>query len=417
MRSTVEVAIIGAGPYGLSVAAQLQARGVPYRIFGEPMRTWRPMPRSLCLKSLGFATSIAVPARGFDFPGWLAARGLETVEPISYAEFTAYGLWVQEQVVPEVEAVDVRTVRARSQGGHELLLEDGSVATARKVVVATGLHHLQQLPPILADLPPERLSHSFGQYDFRRFAGQEVAVIGAGQSALEVAVLLREAGARPVVVARQAPIFHGRTPGSRPLIDRLRAPLTVLGAGRLNWVLEHFPWLLRKVPEQRRLRFALSYLGPSGAWWLRDRFEGHVPVLAPADLLGARTDGDSVVLRLGLPGGAVEERRFAHVVAGSGFRHDVRRLRFLDPALLARVAQMEGLGPRLSDEFESTAPGLHFIGPLSACAFGPLFRFVCGAEHAAPRIARHLASQMRRMPRPQVPPSSPERPSSDARAA
>lgn len=415
MRSTVDVAIIGAGPYGLSIAAQLQEHGVPFRIFGEPMRTWRPMPRSLCLKSLGFATSIAVPAPGHDFPSWLATRGLETVEPISYAEFTAYGLWVQEQAVPEVEPVDVSTVRARSQGGYELALADGQVATARRVVVATGLHHLQHLPEALRALPPERLSHTFGQYDFRRLAGQDVAVIGAGQSALEVAVLLHEAGARPVLLARQPPIFHGRTPADRSLLHRVREPLTVLGAGRLNWVLEHFPWLIRHVPESRRVRFALGYLGPSGAWWLRERFEGRVPVLAPAELLDARVEGSGAVLRLGREGGRLEERRFAHVVAGSGFRHDVRRLPFLDPALLARIERMAGLGPRLSDRFESTAPGLYFVGPLSACSFGPLFRFVCGAEHAAPRLARHLAAQGRRTGR--GPLSSPRRSAPDARAA
>src|SRR5215472_3140111 len=120
MSETLEVAIIDAGPYGLSVAAHLRARGVPAQVFGQPMQTWLPMPRSLCLKSFGFATSIAVPEPGLDFPAWLAQRGLETLEPISYADFTEYGLWVQRQRVPDVQPFDVRMMH-RARGGEYVL--------------------------------------------------------------------------------------------------------------------------------------------------------------------------------------------------------------------------------------------------------------------------------------------------------
>ena len=56
--SVIDVAIIGAGPYGLSLGAHLKERGVPFRIFGQPMQAWREMPRGMYLKSLGFATNV-----------------------------------------------------------------------------------------------------------------------------------------------------------------------------------------------------------------------------------------------------------------------------------------------------------------------------------------------------------------------
>lgn len=396
--STVDVAVIGAGPYGLSVAAHLRARAVDTQVFGRPMQTWLPMPRSLCLKSLGFASSIAVPEPGHDFPGWLARQGLETLEPISYADFTEYGLWVQRQVVPEVHQVDVETLRRSGSGEYLLQLTSGEEVRAARVVVAVGLHGLQHVPEPLAPLPSALVSHTFGQYDFCRFAGQEVAVLGAGQSALEVAVLLHECGARPVIVAREPPLFHGRTPAERSLLDRWRRPRTVLGEGRLSWVLEHFPWLVRHVPDARRVRFSRDYLGPAGAWWLRDRFAGKVPVLAPTQLLEAREDAGGIRLRLSV-NGQTQDRRFAHVVCGTGFRHAVRQLAFLDAALLAGVDLVDGLAPRLSRTFESSVPGLHFVGPLSTYSFGPLFRFVCGAAPTAPVVARHLAASRPRVPR------------------
>ena len=388
----VDVAVVGAGAYGLSVAAHLKAQGVSFRLFGKPMQTWLTMPRSLCLKSLGFATSIAVPQQGNGFPAWLASKGLETLEPISYADFTEYGLSMQRRFVPEAESVDVTQLERRG-GGYELLLDGGERVQARRVVVATGLHHLQRMPEELAALPRELASHSFGQYDYRRYAGKDVAVIGAGQSALEVAVLLHEVGAHVRLISREPPIFYGRTPANRPLLRRLTSPLTVLGEGRKHWVLQHFPWAVHYAPEGRRVRLARDYLGPSGAWWLRDRFVGKVPVVSPARLLSAQAVGGEAVLRLHVEAEGERTERFAHVVCGSGFQHDVLRLPFLGPSVRAGLQLVQGKAPRLNRHFESSLEGLYFVGPLSAYSFGPLFRFVCGAAYTAPLVARHAAGR------------------------
>ncbi|HXX32538.1 MAG TPA: NAD(P)-binding domain-containing protein [Myxococcaceae bacterium] len=415
MTHSLEAAIVGAGPYGLSVAAHLRALGIPHRIFGRPMRTWTPMPRSLSLKSLGFATSIALPEGGGDFPGWLRERGLETLEPISYADFADYGLWVQKRHVPGLEPTDVARLEDLPEGGYQLTLESGERLRARQVVVAVGLGYFQRIPAELAPLGQELVSHTFGRYDFAPYAGREVAVIGAGQSALEAAVLLHEVGAHPTLVARTPPVFHGRTPARRSLLERIREPLTVLGAGRKHWVLEHLPWLVHYAPEERRVHLARTYLGPAGAWWLRDRFVDRVPVLAPARLLAAREERGEVVLRLSVDGGTASERRFAHVVCGSGFEHDVRRLPFLDAGLVGRLGLIRGRAPRLSRRFESTRAGLYFVGPISAYAFGPLFRFVCGTTYAAPTVARRLAARARLSPAGrEVPAAAPERPGATA---
>jgi FAD-dependent urate hydroxylase len=387
----VEVAVVGAGAYGLSVAAQLKAKGIGFRIFGQPMKTWLPMPRSLCLKSLGFATSIAVPEKGHDFPGWLSAQGLEPLEPISYAEFTEYGLQMQRRFLPEAEAVNVSVLERKEDGSYELLLESGERVQARNVIVATGLHHLQRMPKQLSALPKSLASHSFGQYDYRAWAGREVAVVGAGQSALEVAVLLHEVGAHVRLISREAPIFYGKTPAKRPLLRRVLNPLTVLGEGRKHWVLQHLPWLVHYMPEERRVRLARDYLGPSGAWWLKDRFVGKVPVVSGVKIVSAREEGGEAVLVLSEEGKGEREERFAHVVCGTGFEHNVKRLPFLGKALVEKLLLVQDRAPQLNRHFESSLKGLYFIGPMSAYSFGPLFRFVCGAAYAAPLVARHVA--------------------------
>ena len=57
-----DVAVIGAGPYGLSAAAYLRSAGVETRIFGEPMAFWqKQMPAGMCLRSNWGASHIADP--------------------------------------------------------------------------------------------------------------------------------------------------------------------------------------------------------------------------------------------------------------------------------------------------------------------------------------------------------------------
>src|SRR5438874_2408691 len=108
--SSIDVAIIGAGPWGLGLAAYLRQRGVEHRIFGSPMQTWRDMPKGMNLKSLGFATNIPTP-NGPTFPEYCRSRGLEDYEPIEFQTFAEYGMKIQRDLVPNVEDTKVTDLR------------------------------------------------------------------------------------------------------------------------------------------------------------------------------------------------------------------------------------------------------------------------------------------------------------------
>jgi len=387
----VQVAIVGAGPYGLSLATHLKARGVSFRIFGEPMRFWRDMPRGLFLKSFAFATTIDNP-QGLSYEGWCRERGLEDREPCSMESFTEYGLWLQQRLVPEVENKEVSAVELRN-GGFLLRLSGGEQFEAQRVVVAVGLRYYRRIPAQLAHLPRELLSHTSQCRSFHEFRGKDVCVIGAGQSALEAATLLHEAGARPVLLARREVVFYGKTPKERPLLDRMRNPITVFGAGRMNWVLQHVPWLVHWLPERKRVPFAKRYLGPSGAWWLRDRFEGKVPVRSHCEVISARAEEGGVLLRL-RRNGSEEELRVAHVVVGTGYQVDLDQLPFIAEDLRPRIDRVER-SPRLDRHFQSSVPGLYFVGVSGMLSFGPIVRFVTGTSYCVPVVVRHLRRSLR----------------------
>jgi hypothetical protein len=390
MPQATDVTIIGAGPYGLSLAAHLRSRRVKYRIFGESMRFWRDMPIGVNLKSLAFATNIYVPQRGNSFPQWCVQNGLEDFEPCTMQSFAAYGCEMQKRFVPDLEEVLVTNVQMRDRQ-FEVTLASGERFSARKVAVCTGLSGLAHVPTVLQNLGRDRMRHTFDISDYGEFRNKTVAVIGAGASAIEAGALVHEAGGSSEVFVRgQEAVFHGRTPRDRPLWQRVKDPITVLGASRKSWVLQNLPLLVHRLPRERRTRFAKGYLGPASPWWIQDRVLGKVPIRTQHELVEAGTSGGRVQLKFRNGGGSSRAADVDFVIAGTGYDGDVARLGFLDPELLRRIECIER-APSLNSHFESTVPGLHFVGPLSFMSFGPLFRFVAGAKVAAPRVARRLS--------------------------
>jgi cation diffusion facilitator CzcD-associated flavoprotein CzcO len=388
----VDIAIVGSGPYALSLAAQLQARGVEYRIFGPPMKFWRDMPEGINLKSFAFATNVCVPHAGHTFPDWCRANGLEDHEPCTMASFARYGMWMKDRFVPGIEPIEVARVSATRSGRFEVALADGERLRSRRVVFATGLSHLESMPDVLSAIP-DHATHTSFIPDYGRYKGQEVAVLGAGASAIEAGALVNEMGGNAQILVREPEVvFHGKMPRHRPLHQRIRHPLSVIGVGMQNRMLQFAPLAVRLMPERQRLQFVRSHLGPAAPWWIKDRVT-NVPIHTRTAVVGAERAGKRVRLRLRDPNG---ERSIEvdQVIAGTGYVPNLDRLAYLDDDLRRRMKRLE-LGPALSVNFESSLAGAYFLGPVSAMSFGPLFRFVCGASYAAPALARHLAGPLR----------------------
>jgi hypothetical protein len=393
VKRDIDVVIVGAGPYGLSLAAFLRDNGGRFRIFGRPMRSWLQMPDGMFLKSFGFATNVYTPGGRLSFVEYCRERGLETFEPCAIADFARYGLWAQSQAVPELEQEDVIGIAAAPGGGFLATLASGETVHARRVVVAVGLTYFARRPAVLEGLPSALASHTSDHREFAGFAGRDVCVLGAGQSALEAAALLREQGARPRLLVRAPSVrFAGRMATERTLLERLRAPQSGLGPGQKSWLLEKFPAALHYAPQTLRLNVLRTHLGPSGTWWLRDRVVDKMPIDTGCRVLGASARSGRLALRVASARDGEREIETDHVVAGTGYEPDVDRLPFLDAGLRARIRRVER-APALSRHFESSVPGLYFMGLASAPSFGPLFRFVVGAEYAAPALARHLARE------------------------
>lgn len=389
-----DITIVGAGPYGLSIAAYLGGHGVDFRIIGSPMQNWQVnMPKGMLLKSAGFASTLYDPDRSFTLRRFCQDEGIpyrDVDHPIPLETFCAYGVAFQKRFAPNLEDENLVALK-RCPKGFELHMASGKSFKSRKVVLATGIDYFRHIPEFLAHLPAELVSHSADHHDLRRFAGKEVAVLGSGASATDLAILLHEAGAKARLIARKPTIsFGGPWAGtSRTLWRRIRAPISGIGPGWRSKIYTDAPWLYRYLPEQLRIRTIKSHLGPSGGWFMKER-AAPVPFLLGYQLHGARASDARVQLQLMANDGSRREVTADHVIAATGYQIDVRRLPFLSHDILDQLQLIERT-PRLSAHFESSVPGLYFVGPVAAMTFGPVMRFAAGAEFTSRRISMHLA--------------------------
>ena len=397
----LETAIVGSGPYGLSIAAHFRRRGISFRIFGRLMDSWQNhMPKGMCLKSEGFASNLYDPESAFTLANFCAARGIEYANsgiPVRLDTFSAYGLAFRDRMVPELEDKLVAGIES-IPNGFKLLLEDGETLTARRVVLAVGITHFEHMPENLANLPSELVSHSFHHHELESFRGRSVVVVGGGSSATDLAGLLRETGVEVQLVSRQSALkFHGapQVGKLRTLWQKIKRTQSGIGPGwRLRFLAEA-PFAFHFLPENLRLEAVRRILGPSGAYFAKDKVVGKVPLHLGCTVQGTEIRDDRVRLHLRDQNGAEQQLSADHVIAATGYRVDLNRLKFLSPEICSRIECVGG-SPVLSSKFESSVAGLYFAGLASANSFGPVMRFAFGAGFAARSLTRALSSSRSR---------------------
>jgi thioredoxin reductase len=389
----LDTVIIGAGPYGLSLAAHMRDSGASMRIFGSPMRSWsHHMPQGMHLKSEGFASDLYEPQGKFTLKAYCAERAIPYADiglPVAIETFIAYGLEFQRRYVPQVENVAITSL-TRSTGHFELTTAAGELVRARQVVVAAGIVNFAYLPPVLAALPDSMVTHSSQHSDLTGFKGRTVAVLGAGASAVDIAALLVHAGAEVELIARrQALQFHDPPDEPRPLLQRLKSPRSGLGVGWRSRMCTDIPLVFHALPESVRIKVVARHLGPAPCWFVRDAVADRVPMHLGVTLAGAHVRGERACLVLRRDGQDDRQVEADHVIAATGYRPAASRLSFIHESVQSRI-RTAGEAPVLNRHFESSVSGLYFVGVAAANSFGPLLRFAYGANYAAKRVAARL---------------------------
>lgn len=394
MNTICDVVIVGAGPHGLSLAAHLRARGMDFRVFGKAMDSWAAhMPQGMMLKSDGFVSNLSSPAPDTTLKSYCARNGVAYADeglPVSLDLFLAYSKWFRETQVPDLDPRMVTSV-VRNGDAFTVMLEDGETFTARAVVVAAGITWYAYTPSVFMPLSNDALSHSFDHRDMSRFKGKEVAVVGSGASAIDLADELHQAGAAPRIVARVPRLEFNSVPdpAEETLVRRIQAPASGIGRGWRSYFCAHAPLLFHRLPRHLKDRAIASHMHPAGGFFMREKIEGVVPTSLGRSIRATAMRGGRATLDLVDAVGSEETLSFDHVITATGYRPDVRKLPFLAKDLAERAAPAGG-SPDVSEVFETKVPGLYAVGLSAMQSFGPLMRFMVAAEFTAPHVASHL---------------------------
>jgi hypothetical protein len=332
------------------------------------------------------ASSLSDPDRAFTLEAYEAASKKEPCAPVPLDTFVEYGRWFRHQLGSDL---DTRTVVRVDQDrpGFRLTLQDGEEIRSKYVVVATGIGPFMRKPSIFQNLSPQQAIHCYEGREVQKFAGKRVAVIGAGQSALESAALLHEANAVVEVIMRQSQLrwigMHSWLHHMGPISSLLYSPHDVgpLGISRLV----AYPKLVSHIPLKLRDKMRTRAVRPAGSRWLPERL-AKVKITIGRSVSQASALGDEVALRLD----DGSERRVDHVLLGTGYQVDISRYEFLPPELTRNIEQFDGY-PKLTNGLCSSVPGLHFIGATAARSFGPLLYFVAGTEFASRELVSNLS--------------------------
>ncbi|MDF2836030.1 MAG: pyridine nucleotide-disulfide oxidoreductase [Paenibacillus sp.] len=368
----VDLIIIGAGPYGISLAAHAEAQGLSYDLLGEPMRFWSSkMPQNMFIRTNPRFISLSDPADKWTIDRFGLETGTELISPFPRPSFVEYAFWFARktgiaftpELVSRIDYVD---------SAYAVMTNSGNRYWGANAVVATGLQHFSYTPETFSSLPASLVSHTFGQTEFTRFRGRKVAVVGSGQSAWETAALLHMAGSEAELLFRGEEVqFAGE--------DNTSSGLKLIESS------EQFYGLPL---EQKRERWNTPRKG-SVALFLKPYVDGKVKATGNASIEHAEVIAGGQV-RLTLSGG--DKRVVDHVLCATGYRINLDKLPFIGRALLEAIDREEGYPhfPLLSERFESSVPGLYFAGPLASHTHGPAFGFVAGLRQACRSIIPHI---------------------------
>jgi lysine/ornithine N-monooxygenase len=382
-----DAVIVGAGPFGLSGAAYLKGRGLRVGIFGDPMSFWeKHMPAGMFLRSNWAASHISDPQTKLTLDHFMADTGRKFSYPIPLRQFVDYGNWFQQKAVPELDRRQVGGVE-KNGDGFKVTLGDGAVVKSRRVVVATGIAPFPWIPKEFQGLPKSNVTHSSDHCDLSRLRGQQVLVVGGGQSALDAARILHGLEAQAEVVAKQKEICWV---GQNVWLHKL---------GFISWCLYSnydvgpagisrlvgFPNLFRKLPRSLQDRIGRRAIRPAGTGWQRP-YLAKVPMTLDCRVTSAEMMGDKVHLKLSNG----TDRLVDHVIVATGYQVDTARYRFFSPEIKQTLKTVRGY-PILGRGLESSIPGLHFVGKPAGWSFGPLLNFVSGTHFAGAELARALS--------------------------
>lgn len=371
-----QIFIAGAGPYGLGLAAELQARGIDFRVCGHPFSLWKDHTLDSMTLRTDWLTS-QIFGRGTRFSAEFFLRSHYPADwkrrlraNISIAEYRNYlDNVIHHLSFPVIPALVTQLEREGSL--YRIQLDNGEQFQAPQVVLATGPGPHRYIPDALCTLPKDRVLHSWFSKSISKVSHSRIMVIGRGQSGGETAARLLQSENEVTWVVRHDPVFYAEPLNQSPALARILPSLT-------HW----FHYLPRRFRQDILKRFLVPTISP----------------LIQSQLQSERLSRlyeDVSDLDLELRNRKIYSREalesYDLVIAATGYNYHLDNLGFVTPEILSGISQ-EGGQPRLDHCFQTSLPGLFMIGGIAAYTEGPAQRYLMGAWNSTFRLGQRLAA-------------------------
>jgi cation diffusion facilitator CzcD-associated flavoprotein CzcO len=373
--------IIGAGPFGLAIAAQAAHDGIEHLIVGRPMEFWRTnMPKGMYLRSA--CDWHLDPVGVHTIEKFLESQGKTPgdVEPLSLEFYLSYTDWFQQQNNIQPLPIFIRRLdHSTTENTFVATTVAGDTIRARRVALAPGFKHFINIPHDLQRrLPAGRYEHTCNFTDFSNSAGKRYLIIGGRQSAFEWAALLLEAGA-----------------GAIHLVHRHESP--AFAVADWSWVnamvdgIAENPTWFRNLSQEEKDDVS-HRLWAEGRLkvepWLEARLHDDRVNVWPRTEVASCTERDHGELNVELSNGAnvvVDQ-----IILATGYKVNIAQLPLLASGNILNDLKTRNGFPELDAHFETSVRGLFITSMPATQDFGPFFGFTIAVRAAAQLICAAL---------------------------
>jgi cation diffusion facilitator CzcD-associated flavoprotein CzcO len=387
MSRHTELLIIGAGPFGLAMAAYASHHRMDYLLVGHPMSFWHAhMPQGMYLRSA--CDWHLDPLKVHTIEAYLHGQRLSPpdVEPLSRDFYLHYAQWFQQQKMIAPFPTSVEQLRSSHEAPHvfEAVLANGETITASHVLLAVGFQYFKNIPTEFAQMiPPGYFSHTCDCVSFDAFQGKRCLIVGGRQSAFEWAALLHEHGAAAVHVSHR----H-ETPEFRPSDWSWVGPLVEAMVDDPGWF-RHLSVQEKQALNQRFWAEGRLKLEP----WLKPRIDHDTVQIWPTSQPVACRQLPHGELEVGLDVG--RKLTVDHIILATGYKVDMAKIPFLGRGnILSRLQTSNGY-PVLDEHFQSNIPGLFMTSMAATQDFGAFFAFTVSVGASARIIGSFLQHSLR----------------------
>ena len=380
MEKHTSLLIIGAGPFGLSMAAHAQQLGIDYIIAGKPMEFWeKNMPAGMYLRS---ACDWHLDADNeHTIEKFLSIKKLSRgdAEPLSLQFYLSHTKWFIEQKKIHPLQVYIKKLDHKKDHCYKAFTNDNEIINAKNVVIATGFKYFKHIPgEILSLLPPGTYSHTCDTIDMKQMKDKRVLIIGGRQSAYEWAALLNEGGADTIHISHrhESPAFE-RSDWSwvNVMVDKFEDD--PLWFHNLSFAEKEA--IRKKLWEEGRLK-----IEP----WLNERVKKNNIRVWPFTNIVSCKQSQNGELEI-----TFDNRQniiVEHIIFATGYKVNISNVPFLANGNILPMLSIQNGFPELDKYFQTNLPGLFIASIPASQDFGPFFGFTIAVRASAKLIGKAL---------------------------